>query len=254
MPVILLADDSPHAQRMGEKILREEGYEVISAVDGGTALRLLDTEKPQVILADVFLPGVSGYELCQRIRSAEGGERMGVVLTAGLLEPVDEAEAARVKSDGVLRKPFEATEVLQILRPLVARQELEEPSAGEVTGAAATVGGMGAGLSAAVMADLAMKAAAQEEALARGEDLPASEVTEELLAEATPVEPEMPAVVSAEPEPLAQEPVVTWSTEVVNPERVRAAVTLALDAAMPALIEELTERVLIALRKTNGDR
>ena len=60
MSRILLADDSPHAQRMGERILREEGYEVVSVTDGDTALFALDDVDPDLIMADVFLPGRSG--------------------------------------------------------------------------------------------------------------------------------------------------------------------------------------------------
>ena len=61
MSRILLADDSPHAQRMGERILREEGFEVVSLTDGEAALLRLADVDPDLILADVFLPGKSGW-------------------------------------------------------------------------------------------------------------------------------------------------------------------------------------------------
>ena len=63
MSRILLADDSPHAQRMGERILRDEGYEVVSITDGDTVLVRLADVDPDVILADVFLPSASGIEI-----------------------------------------------------------------------------------------------------------------------------------------------------------------------------------------------
>jgi CheY-like chemotaxis protein len=66
---ILLADDSPHAQRMGERILREEGYEVVSVTDGETALLRLADVDPDVIIADVFLPGRSGMEICRYVKA-----------------------------------------------------------------------------------------------------------------------------------------------------------------------------------------
>ena len=70
MSIILLADDSTHAQRMGERILTEEGYQVVSVTDGETAvLRLADVD-PDLVIADVFLPGRSGFDLC-RYRSEE---------------------------------------------------------------------------------------------------------------------------------------------------------------------------------------
>jgi len=180
MSRILLADDSPHAQRMGERILREEGFEVVSLTDGETTLVRLADVDPDLILADVFLPGKSGVEICRYVKSDPRLRHVRVVLTAGLLEPFDEEEAKRAGCDAILKKPFEASKVMETIHPLV-----------------------------------------QEAQLARG-----------LFAEAlASVVPETPA-----PAPLE-----------IDPERVQAAVTLALDAALPALVHEITERVLIAL-------
>ncbi len=184
MSRILLADDSPHAQRMGERILREEGFEVVSLTDGESAvLRLADVD-PDLILADVFLPGKSGFELCRQVKGDPALRHVRVVLTAGLLEPFDEEEAMRAGCDAILKKPFEASKVMETIHPLV-----------------------------------------REAQFARG-----------LFAEAfasAAASPAPPQAMSAAPE--------------IDPERVRAAITLALDAALPAMIQEITERVLIAL-------
>ena len=59
MSTILLADDSPHAQRMGERILREEGFEVSSVADEAAALVRLSEVDPDLVIADAFLPGRS---------------------------------------------------------------------------------------------------------------------------------------------------------------------------------------------------
>ncbi|MEO8029142.1 MAG: response regulator, partial [Bryobacteraceae bacterium] len=116
---ILLADDSPHAQRMGERILREEGFEVVSLTDGDTVmLRLADVD-PDVILADVFLPHRNGYDICRHVKSAVAHRHVRVVLTAGLLEPFDEDEARRAGCDAILKKPFEASLVMETINPLV---------------------------------------------------------------------------------------------------------------------------------------
>jgi CheY-like chemotaxis protein len=186
MSRILLADDSPHAQRMGERILREEGFEVVSLTDGEAALLRLADVDPDLILADVFLPGKSGLDICRHIKNTPSQRHIRVVLTAGLLEPFDEAEATRAGCDAILKKPFEASKVMETIHPLV-----------------------------------------KEAQLARG-------VFAEALAAAAP---------AAEPVARAAAPVIRE----IDPERVRAAVTLALDAALPALIHEITGRVLIAL-------
>ncbi len=122
MSIILLADDSPHAQRMGERILREEGYQVVSLTDGETAvLRMADVD-PDLVIADVFLPGRSGFELCRYVKSHYRHAR--VILTAGLLEKFEEADALHAGCDAILRKPFEASVVMETIRPLVKEAQL----------------------------------------------------------------------------------------------------------------------------------
>jgi CheY-like chemotaxis protein len=184
MSRILLADDSPHAQRMGERILREEGFEVVSLTDGDVALLRLADVDPDLILADVFLPGKSGLDLCRHVKNDPSQRHIRVVLTAGLLEPFDEEEAVRAGCDAILKKPFEASKVMETIHPLVKEAQLAR------------------GLFAEVLASAAATASASASA------------------------------------PVSHE---------IDPERVRAAITLALDAALPAMIHEITERVLIAL-------
>jgi len=206
MSRILLADDSPHAQRMGERILREEGFEVVSITDGETALRRLSDVDPDVILADVFLPGKSGMDLCRQLKNDVSLRHIRVVLTAGLLEPFDEEEAKRAGCDAILKKPFEASKVLETIQPLVKEAQLARELLAEV---------------------LASAVAAQT---------PAVSPTPE-------AEPDS----KSEPEPGLKLEAAPRPSESIDPERVRAAITLALDAALPAMIEEITERVLIAL-------
>src|ERR1700682_4075044 len=121
MSTILLADDSPHAQRMGERILREEGFEVSSVADEATALARLADLDPDLVIADVFLPGggggAGGLDLCRHVKNLHRHVR--VILTAGLLEPLDEDEARAAGCDAVLRKPFEASAVIGTIRSLV---------------------------------------------------------------------------------------------------------------------------------------
>jgi CheY-like chemotaxis protein len=112
MSRILLADDSPHAQRMGERILRDEGHEVITVSDGRVAMLRLQDAEPDLIIADISMPEVSGFELCEYVKSHGGAP---VFLTAGAVEPVDEKEVDRVRADGILKKPFESTLLLEAI-------------------------------------------------------------------------------------------------------------------------------------------
>jgi CheY-like chemotaxis protein len=189
MSRILLADDSPHAQRMGERILREEGFEVVSLTDGDAALQRLADVDPDLILADVFLPAKSGMEICRHVKNDPRLRHVRVVLTAGLLEPFDEEEAKRAGCDAILKKPFEASKLIQTIDPLVKEAQLAR----------------------GLFAEALASAAASVSAASAG------------------------AAASSPPPPE------------IDAERVRAAITLALDAALPAMIQEITERVLIAL-------
>lgn len=115
---ILLADDSVTAQNMGRKILADAGYEVITVNNGSAALKKIGEQHPDVIVLDVYMPGYSGLEVCQRLK--EGGEtaRIPILLTVGKLEPFKPEEAKRVRADAFIVKPFEASELLSALTKL----------------------------------------------------------------------------------------------------------------------------------------
>ncbi len=185
MSRILLVDDSPHAQRRGERILSDEGYEVVAVTNADSALIRMEDVDPDVVLADAVMPGRGGFEICQYLKMNPRHRRVRVILTAGAQEPFDEARAAQVQADGVLKKPFEASVLLAVVKPLAE--------------AAARERGQGLG--------------------ARGQGL-----------ETAPSAPAAPFVA------------------VVDSEQVRAAVTVALDAAMENMVSEIAARVVSALQ------
>jgi CheY-like chemotaxis protein len=185
MSRILLVDDSPHAQRIGERILSEEGYEVVTVSNADSALIRMEDVDPDLVVADTVMPGRTGYELCQYLKMSPRHRRVRVVLTAGVLEDFDAEQLQRVAADATLKKPFEATALLAAVKPLAEAAERERgPEAG----------GQGPGDRAPAMA------------------------------------PAVPFVA------------------VVDSEQVRAAVTIALDAAMESMVGEVTARVLAALQ------
>jgi CheY-like chemotaxis protein len=115
---ILLADDSVTAQNMGRKILADAGYEVITVNNGSAALKKIGEQKPDLIVLDVYMPGYSGLEVCQRLKEAGETARIPILLTVGKLEPFKTDEAKRVRADGFIVKPFEASELLSALSKL----------------------------------------------------------------------------------------------------------------------------------------
>ena len=115
---ILLADDSVTAQNMGRKILADAGYEVIAVNNGSAALKKIAEVKPELVVLDVYMPGYSGLEVCQRLKESPETARIPVLLTVGKLEPFKPEEAQRVRAEGYIVKPFEASELLSALSKL----------------------------------------------------------------------------------------------------------------------------------------
>jgi len=184
MSRILLADHSPHAQRMGERILRDEGYEVATVTDGETVLLRLKDLSPDVILADISLPTRNGYEVCEYVKTSGKFPQTRVILTAGPVSAYDETRAQSAGADGFVRKPFEASALLNTLQPLA----------------------------------------------------------EKTAAPATPK-----AVVAPKPVETRSTPPPPPAPRPIDREQVRAAVILALEASMITMIENITDKVIVAL-------
>jgi CheY-like chemotaxis protein len=118
---ILLADDSVTAQNMGRKILADAGYDVITVNNGSAALKRITEIRPDLIVLDVYMPGYSGLEVCQRIKESSETAHIPVLLTVGKLEPFKPEEARRVRADAHIVKPFEASELLTAITKLEDR-------------------------------------------------------------------------------------------------------------------------------------
>jgi CheY-like chemotaxis protein len=118
---ILLADDSVTAQNMGRKILADAGYDVITVNNGSAALKRITEVKPDLIVLDVYMPGYSGLEVCQRLKESAETSHIPVLLTVGKLEPFKPEEARRAKADAHIVKPFEASELLTAITRLEDR-------------------------------------------------------------------------------------------------------------------------------------
>ncbi len=136
---ILLADDSVTAQNMGRKILADAGYDVVTVNNGSAALKRITEIKPDLIVLDVYMPGYSGLEVCQRIKDAAATAHIPVLLTVGKLEPFKPEEARRVKADAHIVKPFEASELLSAITRLEDRMVPQQSEGGRYSTSASGV-------------------------------------------------------------------------------------------------------------------
>lgn len=105
---LLLADDSVTIQKVINLTFADEGVDVITVGDGDSAMEMIGQAAPDVVLADVHMPGLSGYQICERLRQDPHTRDLPVVLLVGSFEPFDEGEAARVGANAYLTKPFQS--------------------------------------------------------------------------------------------------------------------------------------------------
>jgi CheY-like chemotaxis protein len=103
---ILVADDNSNIQKMVGLALKDQGIDVVAVGNGEAAVRKISDIKPDLVLADVFMPVRNGYEVCQYVKSDSALAHIPVILLVGAFDPLDEQEAQRVGADGVLKKPF----------------------------------------------------------------------------------------------------------------------------------------------------
>jgi CheY-like chemotaxis protein len=169
MSRILLADDSPQALRLAEQILSSQSIEVVSVMDGATALRRLGDVNPDLLISDMYLPVKTGFDLARFLKSQPQHRHVPVIFAASPADEFNEQDAKNAGADIVLRKPFEASTLLGAVEQLLQ----------------------------------------QSAVMRNGANAPTSQA--------------------------------------LDRNSIRAAVTVALDSAMPAMIEELTERVLLVL-------
>jgi CheY-like chemotaxis protein len=120
---ILLADRSSSIARVVASALAGEDVEVTAVTDGYAAERYLSESQPDLVLADVFLLGKDGYELCRSIRQDARLAGLPVVLLVGSFEPFDAAAAARLGADGKLTKPIEPAGLIDMTRKFLGDRD-----------------------------------------------------------------------------------------------------------------------------------
>ncbi|MEI6668013.1 MAG: response regulator [Acidobacteriota bacterium] len=138
---LLLADDSVTIQRVIELTFADEDIEVIAVGDGREAIRRIEADRPDIVLADVGMPEKDGYEVAAYVKGTPYLAHIPVLLLTGAFEPVDEQRAQQVGCDGVLAKPFEPqmviTRVNELLRGAAPpRAAMPPPQAAEPRAAA----------------------------------------------------------------------------------------------------------------------
>ncbi|MCC6346424.1 MAG: response regulator [Nitrospirales bacterium] len=116
---LLLADDSLTIQKVVELVLVHEDFEIRAVNDGEAALETLGTFRPDIVLADIDMPKLNGYQLCEKIKGEFATADIPVILLAGAFEPFDEEYAKTVGADDFIIKPFESQELISKVKSLL---------------------------------------------------------------------------------------------------------------------------------------
>ena len=120
---ILVVDDEPRYIRAIQVNLEASGYEVLAAQTGLTAIERAASEEPDLVLLDIRMPGVDGYEVCQRIREFSP---VPIIMLTALAENTNKVQGLNVGADDYVVKPFSADELLARVRAVLRRVELSE--------------------------------------------------------------------------------------------------------------------------------
>ena len=126
---ILLADDSITIQKVVNLTFTDEGINVVTVGNGELALKKLSEEAFDLVLADIFMPGRNGYEVCEFIKSNPAFGDVPVILLVGAFEPFDKSEAQRVRADGHLTKPFESRILIETVKRMLAEAAARKAAA-----------------------------------------------------------------------------------------------------------------------------
>src|SRR5688572_6007692 len=121
--VVLIADDEPSTVAMLSSHLRSGGYAVLEASDGDQAWELAHEHLPHIVLLDVMMPGMSGWEVCRKIREAVSLAHTGVIMLTGIGETLNELTSPLYGADAHVDKPFEFSDLDERIEDTLARRQ-----------------------------------------------------------------------------------------------------------------------------------
>jgi CheY-like chemotaxis protein len=119
MAKILIVDDEPALRFLITSTLEDEGYELLEAADGLEAYESILKEKPDLVILDVMMPGLTGYELCARIKQNTRTSKTIVIMLTAKGQEQDRLQSEAVGADLYLRKPFSPIQLIDIVESML---------------------------------------------------------------------------------------------------------------------------------------
>lgn len=116
MKTILVVEDTPSEMKLISYYLQESGYSVINAVSAKEALERIIEKKPDIIITDVVMPEMSGFELCRNLKKHPETEKVPVIICTSKNQEIDRLWAMRQGANAYLTKPFTREELLKVVQ------------------------------------------------------------------------------------------------------------------------------------------
>ncbi|NLN92064.1 MAG: response regulator [Candidatus Hydrogenedens sp.] len=120
---ILVVDDEPDVVSLLEATLKGDGFNVLTAYDGIAALDLCSTEKPDLVLLDIMMPMMSGYEVCEQIKANPMTQQIPVLCISSAHTPEARAQSIRVGAAELIKKPFLPKELIAQIRRHLPKED-----------------------------------------------------------------------------------------------------------------------------------
>lgn len=129
---ILVVDDELNIRELVKFNLEKSGYKTMEAEDGQTAVRMAKTEKPELIVLDLMLPGIDGLEVCRLLKNARETSAIPIIMLTAKSEEIDKVIGLELGADDYLTKPFSPRELLARIKAVLRRSQKESSAGGEL--------------------------------------------------------------------------------------------------------------------------
>ena len=116
---IIVIEDDPHILKLISQTLQREGYEVVTATDGSEGLRKVRETHPHLVILDISLPGLDGYQVCHHLRSEHATSKLPVIMVTAMSRPSDQRRGFETGADDYLSKPFVLSELITRIQSLL---------------------------------------------------------------------------------------------------------------------------------------
>jgi chemotaxis family two-component system response regulator PixH len=118
-PKVLIVEDSPTSSQFMSQTLRKAGYQVITAADGNEGFQKALAERPQCLLLDVVLPGMSGFGVCRKLRAMDPQRSLSIIMVSSKNTELDQNWGLRQGADRYLPKPFSEEDLVRTVQEVL---------------------------------------------------------------------------------------------------------------------------------------